>query len=61
MRSATAPETIVAAVAANMVWKKKNVQSQVPSPAKTLGMQRPPQPSAPPSFEAPNMSAAPMK
>ena len=44
-----------------MVWKKKNVQSQVPSPAKTLGMQRPPQPSAPPSFEAPNMSAAPMK
>ncbi len=61
MRSATAPDTMVAAVAANMVWKKKKVQSQVPSPAKTLGMHMPPQPHAPPSLETPNMIAAPMK
>jgi hypothetical protein len=26
MRSATAPETIVAAVAANIAWKRKSVQ-----------------------------------
>ena len=59
MRSATAPETIVAAVAQNIVWKKKNVQSQMPSPVDSDGMPSPPQPSQPPAFEAPNMIAAP--
>ena len=59
MRSATAPETIVAAVAANIVWKKKNVQSQMPSPVIRLGMPKPPHPSQPAAFVAPNISAAP--
>ena len=59
MRSATAPETIVAAVAANMVWKKRNVQSQAPSPLARVGMLSPPQPSHPAAFVAPNISAAP--
>ena len=59
MRSATAPETIVAAVAANIVWKKKKVQSQIPSPPEREGMPAPPQPKTPPSLLAPNMIPAP--
>jgi hypothetical protein len=34
IRSATAPETIVAAVAANIAWKAKSISSGIPtSPA----------------------------
>ena len=45
--------------AANIVWKKRNVQSHAPSPVARDGMPSPPQPNRPAAFVAPNMSAAP--
>ena len=59
MRSATAPDTMVAAVAANIVWKNRNVQFHDPSPSASPGMPSPPHPNQPPAADAPNISDAP--
>ncbi len=51
MRSAMAPETIVAAVAANAAWKKNVVEVNSPSLAASSmpSTPKPPQPNQPPS------------